>query len=336
MNKEDVAKLCCSFCGKSQQKVRKLIAGPSVYICDECIGLCNDIIVEGVDRESGGTPPPEGSPIDGPTALRPGVTAIDEAVEALRRLESRLQDRPAFVSRAVSVLESSVELLRSALEEWHARARSTESEACRQRELQRQGEEATQAWARSRDDWERTRETVGELEQGLRRLRGGLPEPIRREHRLLLEDVGQKLERLREMFDPGEAGPGELPVPPLDPRAWAVPVLVAPHLWRITRALREILRDGERLLCHENGRVLEEVLVEVTTLGEQLGSELRARISRWRAPEIRARLEQLEHSVSSVRQRVPGSLPQPLLRALDDVLEELRSVTSRLAEIGTP
>ncbi len=38
--------LCCSFCGKGQGEVRKLIAGPNVYICDECIDLCNDIIAE--------------------------------------------------------------------------------------------------------------------------------------------------------------------------------------------------------------------------------------------------------------------------------------------------
>jgi hypothetical protein len=43
--------LCCSFCGKHQREVRKLIAGPTVYICDECIGLCNDIIAEEIDRE---------------------------------------------------------------------------------------------------------------------------------------------------------------------------------------------------------------------------------------------------------------------------------------------
>ena len=43
--------LCCSFCGKSQKEVRKLIAGPSVYICDECVELCNDIITEEYDRE---------------------------------------------------------------------------------------------------------------------------------------------------------------------------------------------------------------------------------------------------------------------------------------------
>jgi ATP-dependent Clp protease ATP-binding subunit ClpX len=43
--------LCCSFCGKSQKEVKKLIAGPTVYICDECIGLCNDIIAEEVEHE---------------------------------------------------------------------------------------------------------------------------------------------------------------------------------------------------------------------------------------------------------------------------------------------
>ena len=45
---EERANLQCSFCGKSQKEVRKLIAGPTVYICDECIGLCNDIIAEEV------------------------------------------------------------------------------------------------------------------------------------------------------------------------------------------------------------------------------------------------------------------------------------------------
>src|SRR5687768_4742550 len=48
----DAGNLCCSFCGKSQKEVKKLIAGPTVYICNECIELCNDIIAE--DRESEG------------------------------------------------------------------------------------------------------------------------------------------------------------------------------------------------------------------------------------------------------------------------------------------
>ena len=45
------ANLCCSFCGKSQREVQKLIAGPTVYICNECIGLCGDIIDEEIERE---------------------------------------------------------------------------------------------------------------------------------------------------------------------------------------------------------------------------------------------------------------------------------------------
>jgi ATP-dependent Clp protease ATP-binding subunit ClpX len=51
--------LLCSFCGKSQDEVKKLIAGPSVYICDECIQLCTEIIAEeyGVEKESEGALP---------------------------------------------------------------------------------------------------------------------------------------------------------------------------------------------------------------------------------------------------------------------------------------
>lgn len=46
--------LYCSFCGKSQHEVRKLIAGPSVFVCDECVDLCNDIIREECDEIQGG------------------------------------------------------------------------------------------------------------------------------------------------------------------------------------------------------------------------------------------------------------------------------------------
>jgi ATP-dependent Clp protease ATP-binding subunit ClpX len=45
--------LYCSFCGKSQHEVRKLIAGPSVFICDECIELCNDIIRDETQADHG-------------------------------------------------------------------------------------------------------------------------------------------------------------------------------------------------------------------------------------------------------------------------------------------
>ena len=56
--------LYCSFCGKSQHEVRKLIAGPTVFICDECVELCNDIIREEIKgasagRKDGGVPTPK-------------------------------------------------------------------------------------------------------------------------------------------------------------------------------------------------------------------------------------------------------------------------------------
>jgi ATP-dependent Clp protease ATP-binding subunit ClpX len=91
--------LQCSFCGKSQKEVKKLIAGPTVYICDECIGLCNDIIAEEVDREesfSSGTPLPKPSEIK--TILDDYVIGQDRAKKILsvavhnhyKRIDSRV------------------------------------------------------------------------------------------------------------------------------------------------------------------------------------------------------------------------------------------------------
>lgn len=54
--KGNFSSLYCSFCGKSQDEVRKLIAGPTVYICDECIELCNEIIAEEYEKEEKGRP----------------------------------------------------------------------------------------------------------------------------------------------------------------------------------------------------------------------------------------------------------------------------------------
>jgi ATP-dependent Clp protease ATP-binding subunit ClpX len=67
----------CSFCGKSQHEVRKLIAGPSVYVCDECIALCNDIINEEA-REDKTAAPVENLPrLPAPTEIR---KTLDEYV----------------------------------------------------------------------------------------------------------------------------------------------------------------------------------------------------------------------------------------------------------------
>ena len=65
------AHLKCSFCGKSQDQVRKLIAGPGVYICDECIDLCNEILDEElVDSQ--------GNPRQGAEAARKAAPAASE------------------------------------------------------------------------------------------------------------------------------------------------------------------------------------------------------------------------------------------------------------------
>jgi hypothetical protein len=58
----EAAPVVCSFCGKNQDEVRKLIAGPYVYICDECIDRCNEIIEEECEEEQGPGEPP--APID--------------------------------------------------------------------------------------------------------------------------------------------------------------------------------------------------------------------------------------------------------------------------------
>ena len=65
--REDNSNLSCSFCGKSQKEVRKLIAGPTVYICDECIELCNDIIAEEYGGEESG---PERSQVPKPREIK--------------------------------------------------------------------------------------------------------------------------------------------------------------------------------------------------------------------------------------------------------------------------
>jgi len=55
-------RLICSFCGKHQDQVRKLIAGPSVHICDECVDLCNEILEKESEHEApAGQPPRQGT-----------------------------------------------------------------------------------------------------------------------------------------------------------------------------------------------------------------------------------------------------------------------------------
>lgn len=76
--------LLCSFCGKSQDEVKKLIAGPAVYICDECIELCNDIMAEEFEKEEMAR---RGSSIPKPTGIK---SIIDEYVIGQERAKKIL------------------------------------------------------------------------------------------------------------------------------------------------------------------------------------------------------------------------------------------------------
>jgi ATP-dependent Clp protease ATP-binding subunit ClpX len=86
MNRKETTSglLRCSFCGKSQNEVKKLIAGPGVYICDECIELCNDIIAEEREREDSAKATLKvPRPIDIKTHLDDYVIGQDKAKKAL-------------------------------------------------------------------------------------------------------------------------------------------------------------------------------------------------------------------------------------------------------------
>jgi hypothetical protein len=71
-------RLYCSFCGKSQDEVRKLIAGPHVFICDECTDLCKEII----EKERGARPPTPEPPAD-PAHLPDYVARMRHVIEEL-------------------------------------------------------------------------------------------------------------------------------------------------------------------------------------------------------------------------------------------------------------
>lgn len=103
--------LHCSFCGKGQREVKKLIAGPNVYICDECIQLCNDIIAEEVEKEElldpGGKVP---NPKDIRKILDDYIIGQDQAKKTLavavhnhyKRIDSKSKDKEDEVELAKS------------------------------------------------------------------------------------------------------------------------------------------------------------------------------------------------------------------------------------------
>src|SRR2546423_5135753 len=75
--------LRCSFCGKSKKKVKKLMAGPTVYICNECIDICNEIITDDQQAESVATRPPLPKPGEIKSFLDEYVIGQDETKKRL-------------------------------------------------------------------------------------------------------------------------------------------------------------------------------------------------------------------------------------------------------------
>src|SRR5210317_385189 len=75
--------LRCSFCGKSKDSVKKFISGPSVYICNECVSLCNEILAEEEEREAVESQVPSLTPVEIKEVLDQYVIGQDNAKRAL-------------------------------------------------------------------------------------------------------------------------------------------------------------------------------------------------------------------------------------------------------------
>ena len=108
---DDGKLLYCSFCGKSQHEVRKLIAGPSVFVCDECVELCNDIIREELEEKQERSRDRLPKPHEIRKVLDEYVIGQDRAKKilavAVYNHYKRLQARPATSATAMTRTRSS-------------------------------------------------------------------------------------------------------------------------------------------------------------------------------------------------------------------------------------
>ena len=112
MKKEHTVDLTCSFCGSHQREVKKLIAGPKVFICDACIGLCNDIIAEEHARQASAEPETVRMKIG--RLLQDEATATDE----LRACAHLGAEVPDGVMQAIWSLVAASEAVRTSVQRW--------------------------------------------------------------------------------------------------------------------------------------------------------------------------------------------------------------------------
>src|SRR5690348_5947215 len=111
--------LKCSFCGKSQKQVKKLIAGPGVYICDECIDLCNEIIEEELAETSDFSFDELPKPSEIYNFLNGYVVGQDQAKKTLavavynhyKRVQSGADSKPRSAESTVELAKSNILLL---------------------------------------------------------------------------------------------------------------------------------------------------------------------------------------------------------------------------------
>ncbi|HKV42360.1 MAG TPA: ATP-dependent Clp protease ATP-binding subunit ClpX [Blastocatellia bacterium] len=97
--------LRCSFCGKSQNEVKKLIAGPTVYICNECIDICNEIITDDQQQETAARRPPLPKPVEIKQFLDDYVIGQDETKKKLAVAVYQHYKRIDMLKRRTSDIE---------------------------------------------------------------------------------------------------------------------------------------------------------------------------------------------------------------------------------------
>jgi hypothetical protein len=96
--------LCCSFCGKDKEAVAKMVAGPGVYICNECVGLCNLILAEQPADKTEPRPEPAQAPAAGLRAWH--EQPDDELLTGLAKIQAVVSQADAAVHEHVDVLRS--------------------------------------------------------------------------------------------------------------------------------------------------------------------------------------------------------------------------------------